>query len=270
MEPRGSRKTVRTAAQPGERSLERAVGLRFLANETPRALGSLLSFQDRLSATDTWNSRLWSSYNTPPPPATWSGAVRAGSAHAAASPTSPESASPAPCTSRRASTSSVTATSSSSTTPSSRTRRRNSQSREMDRSEPMPSAIRVGRRAAEDKALQRAVARGEIKADSYTEGQMRATKASAAVDLLRSHGGAVREHAASIGRGKRSYTYTEAGGRAGQVASAVKTRRLDTHRRKHVVAAGISEGESGGGGDGEDERPYSVEVEVDLRKLLGV
>ncbi|GAA5865601.1 hypothetical protein JCM3774_002064 [Rhodotorula dairenensis] len=266
MESRSVRKTARTRAPPANPSLERSVGLRFVSNETPQALGPLPSFRERLSATDTWNSHLWSTYSAPSSAPTPSGAVRAAS-DAAASPTRSDSAAPAPYAPRRASTSSMEASSSSGTATSSRTRGgRKSQSPEVDRGEPMSAAVRRGLRQAEDEALQRAVASGAIKAESYTDGQVRAIKASAAAEFLRSQASAaIQEDATSTVGSKRSHI--EMGGRAGQVASAVTTRRIDTRRRKRVVEADISEGDSGAGHEG---RSQPVEVEVDLRKLLGV
>lgn len=263
MEAQHPTKTARARSPSAGSSGIRSVGLTFLTNETPQQLGPLPSFQDRLTATDTWSSRPWGSYNASASASSSSGGTRAGSF----SPTSTESVSSGPPAPRRRSRSSVQASVSSSTASSSRSRK--SQSPEVERAaDPiLPAAARRALRRAQDEAVQRAVAEGTLKAESCTEGQIGAIKAQAASRFVRSHAvsAAPEERSGSTSGSKRSRPHMD--GHAAQVVNAVKTRRIDSGRRKRVVAsAGTSRSsESGSGGD--EER---VEVEVDLRKLLGI
>lgn len=265
MEAHHPTKTARarppTAGAPGKRT----VGLTFLTNDPPQHLVPLPSFQDRLTATDTWNTRPWSSYNASASSSGSSGGTRAGSF----SPTSTESVSSGPPAPRRNSRTSVQASTSSSTAGSSRSRNRKSQSPEVERAAApiLPAAARRALRRAQDEAVQRAVAEGTFKAESYTEGQIEAIKAQAASRFVRSHAAdtaAPEEGSGSTSGIKRPRLGMD--GHAAQVVNAVKTRRIGPGRRKRVVNAGMStSSESGSGGD--EER---VEVEVDLRKLLGI
>ncbi|GAA5988780.1 hypothetical protein JCM10908_006167 [Rhodotorula pacifica] len=273
MEAKRPNKTARKRPSTAEPVATRTIGLTFLSSETPQALGPLPSFQDRLSATDTWNTRPWSSYSTSSS-SSGSHAASAG-ASSASRPTSVESTSSSVHTARGLSWSTVGASTSSSiiggsSSDGGRSRTRQSHSPEVDRNDPPPppmsASTRRALRRAEDQAVQHAVAQGILKADSYTEGQVRAVKARAASKFVRSHAIAEEEHAESKVGTKRSRRHID--GRAGQVASAVKARRIDSSGRKRVVQAGISGGESGSGGEDDEEEP--VEVEVDLRKLLGI
>lgn len=115
--------------------------------------------------------------------------------------------------------------------------------------------------------MQRAVAEGTLKAESYTEGQVGAIKAQAASRFVRSHAAAAapEEPSRSTSGIKRSRAHVD--GHAAQVVNAVKTRRIDSGGRKRVVtSAGTSRSSESGSGDDEER----VEVEVDLCKLLGI
>ncbi|BGP42489.1 hypothetical protein JCM10450v2_006584 [Rhodotorula kratochvilovae] len=101
---------------------------------------------------------------------------------------------------------------------------------------------------AQAHAVRQAVQQGKLDANAYTDGQLHVVKQQAAREFLAVHPGAEVD-----GGRKRRRRGGGGEGRQGQVAKAVKTRRLGCA--------------TGGGASSEEER---VEVEVDLGRMLGM
>lgn len=245
----------------------RTVGLTFRSSERPTPLGSLPSFRDRLQATDTWNARTSIHYSQ--------------QASCAGGPQAPFEREP-----------SFISTDSSRTASSSASRPRTSSetsSRDVESSEASMSSSSRPRRARQSTSpasgISAAASSRELaphqsapaalitvevfsSIHQHSDGQAPAGPARGAP---RTSGR--RSHPAPYQPGERPRRATE--GRAGQVASSISI---------HPVGGGGKSGGRGQGGDAdgrrasgrrgddaaEGEAGQAVQVEVDLRKLLGI
>ncbi|BGP00469.1 Proteophosphoglycan ppg4 [Rhodotorula toruloides] len=212
--------------------------LLFVRLETPRTLPAYPSFHDRLATTDTWNNRSRDQALSP----------AASSSRYSTSPWHGDSDS----SFDRADSVASNSYSDTSFAPPSAGHRRHSTSS----SEALSWREKQARRTAAAEAVRQAVSNGTLDANSYTDGQLYSVKAEAekhCAPPARDEGGG----GATAHKGKKRRRTSGLEGREGQIAHAVKIRRLEGPPHDET--------------DSEDGPAEQVEeVEVDLTKLLGM
>ncbi|BGP34453.1 hypothetical protein JCM10296v2_006273 [Rhodotorula toruloides] len=212
--------------------------LLFVRLETPRILPSYPSFRDRLTATDTWNNP---SHDQTLSPA-------ASSSRYSTSPWHGDS----DFSFDRADSIASTSYSNTSLASSTTSKRRHSTSS----SDTLSWRERQATRTAAVEAVREAVSNGTLDANSYTDGHLYSVKAEAEKHCTpppRDEGGAATRH-----KGKKRKRASGLEGREGQVAHAVKIRRLEGPPHNEADSAEVGPAEQ------------VEEVEVDLTKLLGM
>ncbi|BGP19076.1 hypothetical protein JCM10213_006657 [Rhodosporidiobolus nylandii] len=241
--PTRTRKRRSSSSAPSAASSSASAGgttLTFLRNEQRTSIPPYPSFAARLEGTDTWSTHASTSSGPreqgPLPP------------HLSLPPPSPSASSSfsrsslSPSATRRRSSSPSAASHASHATSSSSKKRRGS---------PTSSKVDYALQSAQAAAVRAAVRSGELRAETYTDGQLAAVLARGERSLAASKGEEKHEHAEGEG-GRKRRRGSGAEGREGEVRKAVKARRIEEVG---------DEDEAGGGG---------VQVEVDLAKLIGV
>ncbi|BGP26797.1 hypothetical protein JCM10295v2_005757 [Rhodotorula toruloides] len=209
--------------------------LLFVRLETPRTIPSYPSYRDRLAGTDTWSHI---SLDHVPFPS-------AGSSRYTTSADTDASSDRAESVARTSYSETSLAS------PSSRHRRYSTGSP----SETLTWCEKQARRTAAAEAVREAVSNDTLDANSYTDGQLYAVKVEAEKHCTLPPRGEGDYEEATHSRKRRRTSGLE--GREGQIAHALKVRRLE--------ALPHDEGDSENAPAGQVE-----EVEVDLTKLLGM